>query len=381
MSITPPGTYTYGTVVGRFLKTIVDSADADRYPDVIASTGTVTFTPKVAYYKNLTLPATFITTSVVGTLDSAGYLIDSLGALGVVLTDPSSPGISPSGWTYAVSMSIDGKTLPSFDITVAGGTTIDLTTVMPAAISTGTVTIVTEASRLAAEAAAAAAAQSAIDAANASGGLNTEAAQDVVGAMVVGSGYVSTTYNDAAGTLTIASTSALTTDLAAKAPLASPALTGNPTAPTPTAGDSDTSIATTAFVTGAISTSAATKANTTHTHAESDITNLVTDLAAKAPLASPALTGNPTAPTPTAGDNDTSIATTAFVSGAITTSAATKSDKSLSAGFRVKSGSTDVGAGPGWTVRPTGYALVVSVGADPSPTDQVAGDSRWIPAP
>jgi hypothetical protein len=32
-----------------------------------------------------------------------------------------------------------------------------------------------------------------------------------------------------------------------------------------------------------------------------------------APLASPALTGNPTAPTPTAGDNDTSIATTAFV--------------------------------------------------------------------
>jgi len=32
-----------------------------------------------------------------------------------------------------------------------------------------------------------------------------------------------------------------------------------------------------------------------------------------APLASPALTGNPTAPTPAAGDNDTSIATTAFV--------------------------------------------------------------------
>jgi len=36
-------------------------------------------------------------------------------------------------------------------------------------------------------------------------------------------------------------------------------------------------------------------------------------LAAKADLASPAFTGNPTAPTPTAGDNDTSIATTAFV--------------------------------------------------------------------
>ena len=37
----------------------------------------------------------------------------------------------------------------------------------------------------------------------------------------------------------------------------------------------------------------------------------------KAPLASPAFTGNPTAPTPAQGDNDTSIATTAYVTGAI----------------------------------------------------------------
>lgn len=40
-------------------------------------------------------------------------------------------------------------------------------------------------------------------------------------------------------------------------------------------------------------------------------------LTAKAPLASPAFTGNPTAPTATAGDNDTSIATTAFVQTAV----------------------------------------------------------------
>ena len=36
-----------------------------------------------------------------------------------------------------------------------------------------------------------------------------------------------------------------------------------------------------------------------------------------APLASPVFTGNPQAPTPTAGDNDTSIATTAFVNAAV----------------------------------------------------------------
>lgn len=47
--------------------------------------------------------------------------------------------------------------------------------------------------------------------------------------------------------------------------------------------------------------------------AASDVTALTTTVATKAPLASPALTGNPTAPTAAAGDNDTSIATTAFV--------------------------------------------------------------------
>jgi hypothetical protein len=69
-----------------------------------------------------------------------------------------------------------------------------------------------------------------------------------------------------------------------KAPLASPAFTGTPTAPTPTAGDATTKIATTNFVASSF-----------------------------APLASPTFTGDPKAPTPAPGDNDTSIATTAFV--------------------------------------------------------------------
>ncbi len=42
-----------------------------------------------------------------------------------------------------------------------------------------------------------------------------------------------------------------------------------------------------------------------------------TNAAALAPLASPALTGNPTVPTQTAGDNDTSAASTAFVQTAV----------------------------------------------------------------
>jgi hypothetical protein len=149
-------------------------------------------------------------------------------------------------------------------------------------------------------------------------------------------------------------------DIAGKANIASPTFTGVPAAPTATSGTNTTQIATTAFVTAAISASTgatwgsitgtlssqtdlqsaldaklstATAASTYQTLSgmSSYLTTssaastyqtiagmssyLTTSSAAStyAPLASPALTGNPTAPTPSTGDNDTSIATTAFV--------------------------------------------------------------------
>ena len=86
--------------------------------------------------------------------------------------------------------------------------------------------------------------------------------------------------------------STVTSALALKAPLASPALTGTPTAPTAAAATNTTQVATTAFVTAA--------------------DNL------KANLASPTFTGTPAAPTATSGTNTTQIATTAFVSAAVT---------------------------------------------------------------
>ncbi len=51
--------------------------------------------------------------------------------------------------------------------------------------------------------------------------------------------------------------------------------------------------------------------------AESQVTSLVSDLALKAPLASPTLTGVPAAPTASPGTSTTQIATTAFVAAAI----------------------------------------------------------------
>jgi hypothetical protein len=116
----------------------------------------------------------------------------------------------------------------------------------------------------------------------------------------------------------------------ALAPLASPALTGTPTGPTPVAGDNSTKLATTAFVKEALApfaplaSPALTGTPTAPTPAEGDnSTNLATTafvqeaIAPLAPLASPALTGTPTAPTAGLGDNSTKLATTAFVQEAI----------------------------------------------------------------
>ena len=97
----------------------------------------------------------------------------------------------------------------------------------------------------------------------------------------------------------------LTADLALKAPLASPTFTGVPAGPTAAVGTNTTQLATTAFVKS--------QPFAVLPIAQADVTNLVADLALKAPLASPALTGVPTAPTAAVATNTTQVATTAFV--------------------------------------------------------------------
>jgi hypothetical protein len=101
------------------------------------------------------------------------------------------------------------------------------------------------------------------------------------------------------------------------APIASPNFTGTPTGPTPTVGDASQRLATTAFVTNAVTAGASGVASfNTRTGA---VTLQLADVVGVggAPLASPNLTGVPTAPTPTGGDSSTKLATTAFVTTAI----------------------------------------------------------------
>lgn len=157
---------------------------------------------------------------------------------------------------------------------------------------------------------------------------------------------------DASGGTDLVRKSQADTLLSFKAPLASPGFTGTPTAPTAAPATSTTQLATTAFVQDAVSglgtgdmaksvydannngkvdvaesadavawTGVTGKPSSftpaTHTHPTSDITGLDMALTAKAPLASPALTGTPTAPTATAGTSSTQLATTAFVAAAV----------------------------------------------------------------
>jgi hypothetical protein len=101
-----------------------------------------------------------------------------------------------------------------------------------------------------------------------------------------------------------------------RAALASPTFTGTPAAPTAAANTNTTQIATTAFVIGQASSTtpvmdgtAAVGTGTTFARAD----HVHPTDTSRAPLASPALTGTPTAPTAANGTNTTQIATTAFV--------------------------------------------------------------------
>lgn len=91
-----------------------------------------------------------------------------------------------------------------------------------------------------------------------------------------------------------------------KAPSASPALTGTPTAPTAAPLTSTTQVATTEFATLAVAVETA---------------RAIAAEALKAPLASPTFTGTPAAPTAAYGTNTTQLATTAFVTNAALTAA------------------------------------------------------------
>jgi hypothetical protein len=117
---------------------------------------------------------------------------------------------------------------------------------------------------------------------------------------------------------TLSSQTDLQTALNLKADLASPALTGVPTAPTAAADTNTTALATTAYVVGQAGSATplvdgTAAVGTSLRYARQDHVH-PTDTS-RAALASPTFTGTPAAPTAAADTNTTQLATTAFVVG------------------------------------------------------------------
>ena len=140
-------------------------------------------------------------------------------------------------------------------------------------------------------------------------------------ATTAAAGTAGLAYNNATGAFTYTPT-----DISAKANLAGPTFTGVPAAPTASAATNTTQLATTAFVATAVAgivDTAPAALNTLNELAAAlgDDANYATTttnaIATKAPLANAALTGAPTAPTASAGDDSTKVATTAFVTAAL----------------------------------------------------------------
>ena len=179
--------------------------------------------------------------------------------------------------------------------------------------------------------------------------------------------------------------------------MAGPTFTGSVVLPSTTSigNVSSTELGYLDGVTSAIQTQLNGKAASSHTHAQSDITNLTTDLAAKAPLASPTFTGTVVLPSSTvtndmlAGSIADSKLSTISTAGKVSNSATTATSANTASAIVARDASNNFSAG---TITATGVVGRVTVNSGASanvgrvfvhnpsggnPTGAVAGDI-WI---
>lgn len=160
---------------------------------------------------------------IVTTLDSQGRITDTNGTtVGLVLYCTSGGDIAPAGLLYDVSVAVGSRAhRVSVALPSSLGSSVDWADIVPVPASTGVVWTVPD--------------------------VSPEQARDLIGSTLVEGSGIDITVDDNADTVTLAADGTI-------ARLASPALTGNPTAPTQTGGNSSTRVATTAFVAGEIAT-------------------------------------------------------------------------------------------------------------------------------
>lgn len=137
-----PTNVNYGTIVGRFLIAYQDKDDADLYPDGAPASGYIYLVPSVEKVKDPTAspaPVTIIPTTLKLSIDSEGYIIGSNGNRGVAVIATDDTDLVPTGWTWGVRYELTDpsgtplRSIGAHNISVPGGTTIDLITTAPVA--------------------------------------------------------------------------------------------------------------------------------------------------------------------------------------------------------------------------------------------------------
>lgn len=122
----PSSENSFGAVVCRVLRSTSDGPDADQFPDYIAASGTVTFTPAKTLDKT-SGPSAFLQREVIKcSLDSEGRMVTESGNPNVFL--------AVGVWKVSFQLTPSGS-VPSFDFAVTTAHTIespvDLVTVAP----------------------------------------------------------------------------------------------------------------------------------------------------------------------------------------------------------------------------------------------------------
>jgi hypothetical protein len=122
-----------GRITGRFGRAEVMVGDNDGIPNLYPITDeTITFTSTAGVLLNATAsPAVVILPQpIVCTIDSQGYLVDSAGHQWVDLIATDDADLAPTSRKWRVTFSA-GLGISSFEMTVIGGTTVDLTGKIP----------------------------------------------------------------------------------------------------------------------------------------------------------------------------------------------------------------------------------------------------------
>lgn len=152
-----PAPLTYGTVVGHFTSILWDTADAGNAPDISDLSGTVTISPNVRVFRILG-PTNYIAIqqNIVAKI-VAGVLLapDGVTPLRIIASD--SPGITPSPVQYVAQFALDNASAQPGNLVfqVPSNGTVDLATIVSLAPASAVQTIVSDDTRIAAEAAAA----------------------------------------------------------------------------------------------------------------------------------------------------------------------------------------------------------------------------------